>query len=285
MSSSSSKSIHVFAPAKLNLNLHVTGKLDSGYHTLDSLISFADIGDNILIEPSSDFEFQIDGPFSKHFRGRDLETDETATNLVVRAARGLAELTDKALELKTTLTKNLPLGGGIGGGSADAAAVIWGLLEFWDLSREPGAIKGLDSLLLSLGADVPICFACQSARIQGIGEIIDPVHSFPEVPIVLVYPGKPCETARIFGDYGGRLVEPLDLPQFETPQDLYKFMLESENMVSNAALRAVPEIQNALNALSAQAGCKFTRMSGSGSTCFGIFEGEDQAQDAAREMA
>lgn len=283
MTGDHAKALKVFAPAKVNLYLHVTGRRDNGYHELDSLIGFADIGDDVQITPAKNFGFEITGPFANAFRGRDIDNGPESSNLVVRAVWALSRLVEKAPAFHITLTKNLPLGAGIGGGSADAAAIIWGLLEYWGL---PTTLEGVDDLLLNLGADVPVCFACETMHVSGIGERLERIESFPEMPIVLVHPGKACSTQEIFGQFDGEFKKSVVLPSsFQTPENLFALMLRTENMLSASATYFVPEIENVLNALNAQSTCAFARMSGSGSSCFGLFTDVSAAEKAAQVLA
>lgn len=267
--------VSIFAPAKINLYLHVTERLPNGYHALDSLMTFADIGDRIQIEEADEFTFSIDGPFAGAFDGVDAE----ASNLVVKAATALAAAANKPLGYKITLTKNLPLGAGIGGGSADAAAIIWGLLSIWDL---PKNAPYLNDLMVKLGADVPVCFWSRDTRVRGIGDIFDPVDALPEMPIVLVHPGKPCSTPAVFSEFKGTLKTVQELPDsFENGKALISFLESQENDLYEPAQKIVPEIENILSALAAQDGCNLHRMSGAGSTCFGLFEDAHSAEKAA----
>jgi 4-diphosphocytidyl-2-C-methyl-D-erythritol kinase len=273
----------VFAPAKINLYLHVTGKRADGYHELDSLIGFVDIGDEVRIAGADDFDFEITGPFASALQGRDIDAGPESRNLVVRAVWGLSRLAGKAPRFKVTLEKNLPLGAGIGGGSADSAAVLWGLLEHWSL---PATLEGLNDLMLSLGADVPVCFACETMRVTGIGERLERIPALPEMPVVLVYPGKGCNTKTVFGRFQGEFKGVGALPaSFDSSAQLIDFLEGSENMLTQAALAIVPEIENALRALRGQNGCLLSRMSGSGAACFGLFNDMEQAQAAALELA
>lgn len=283
MTSETSRSLTVFALAKINLYLHVTDKLANGYHTLDSLISFADIGDEIIIEPAQDFQFEITGPFSAALKGNDIAAGPDSSNLAVKAVWGLSRLIEKAPSLHMRLVKNLPLGAGIGGGSADAAAVLWGLLEYWSL---PKNLSGLDDLMLKLGADVPVCFACEPCRVQGIGDILKSPPALPEAPVVLVYPGKPCHTAKIFNHMKASFSLPADLPEIITSFEMLCDVLSrTTNDLTQAAMDSVPDIKNVLQALDAQPGCALSRMSGSGSSCFGFFEDEQKAEAAALKLA
>ena len=274
--------VSIFAPAKINLYLHVTERLPNGYHALDSLMTFADIGDQIRIEEADEFAFEIDGPFAGAFEGADAKSGPDGSNLVVKAARALAAAASKSLNYKIILTKNLPLGAGIGGGSADAAAVLWGLLSKWDI---PKNVPYLDELMVGLGADVPVCFWSRDKRVRGIGEIFDPVDALPEIPIVLVHPGKPCSTPSVFSNFKGTLKTVQAIPDhFENAEDLISFLRNQENDLSEAAQKIVPEIKNILSSLAGQDGCNLDRMSGAGSTCFGLFENENAAQNAAHNI-
>ena len=282
MTDTQTKTLRVFAPAKINLYLHVTGRLDHGYHTLDSLIAFTDIGDQLTLSPSPDFQFTVDGVFAKSFGAKDLDASPSSSNLVVQATWTLARIAQKTPDVHAHLTKDLPLGSGIGGGSSDAAAMIWGLTEWWNL---PKNASYLPELLAKLGADVPVCLPCQSARVRGIGDILDPVPAIPETPIVLVYPGKPCSTADVFMRYQGDFKATREMPAgFGDFDHFIGFLEETENDLLTAACESVPEIANILQALSHQKGCALSRLTGSGSSCFGLFEHEHDAAQAAESI-
>jgi len=274
--------MRVFAPAKINLFLHIHKKLDNGYHHLDSLVSFVDVGDEITIEEADGFHFAVDGPFSGAFSGRDLDSSAQSSNLVVKAVWRLAQHAERAPNVAVTLTKNLPLGAGVGGGSSDAAAVIWGLCTLWDI---PHNAPFMDELLLSLGADVPVCFHARSARMQGIGDVLKDSPALPEIPIVMVYPSKPCVTADIFQRYTGGFRDVVAMPRdFGAQSDVVAFLKRCENALTQAAINIVPDIQNALMAVEAFDGCDLARMSGSGSCVFGLFENHSQANAAAKKI-
>ncbi len=283
MTSTQTKTLTIFAPAKINLYLHVTGRLDNGYHALDSLVAFADIGDEIRIEPAAlDFSFKMQGPYANAFGPKEFDASPNSSNLAVQAAWAISRAAQKIPNVKITLTKNLPLASGIGGGSSDAAAVIWGLMEWWGIPRQSGY---LPSLLASLGADVPVCLNCEPARLRGIGDIIDRVPPMPEIPVVLVNPGKSCPTAQVFARYSGTFREPGKLPErLDTLADLTAYIGAKENDLLAPACQVVPEIENVLRVLDFQAGCRLARMSGSGATCFGLFENEKHARDAAKNI-
>jgi 4-diphosphocytidyl-2-C-methyl-D-erythritol kinase len=283
MSPTQTKILTIFAPAKINLYLHITGKLDNGYHTLDSLVCFADIGDRVEIEPATDFEFRIKGPFAGAFSSKETDASPHSSNLIVQAVWALSRAAQKVPNVRVTLTKNLPLASGMGGGSSDAAAVIWGLLEWWGLSNQALYLPGL---MAQLGAGVPVCLPCKPARVRGIGDVLDSVPHLPEVPIVLVHPSRPCPTAHVFSGFNGAYQEPRSLPpQIESFDGLIGFLKSQDNMLEAAAYQQVPEILNATNALKAQKDCALARMTGSGATCFGLFAHEAAAQKAARVIA
>jgi len=275
-------SLHIFAPAKINLFLHVTGRRDNGYHELDSLVSFADTGDDVAISPATDFSFTVDGPFAGAFSDKEKDASPHSANIAVKAAWEMSRLLKKPLNLSLHLTKALPLAGGMGGGSSNAAAVIWGLMKFWDV--HPDEVD-LQSLMIRLGADVPVCLRCEAARVQGIGEILHEAPMMEEVPVVLVHPGKPCPTDKVFAHYLGDFREPKSLPSdLREYEDLVLFLRNRHNDLYRTACDIVPDIMNVVKVLEGQKGCGLGRMSGSGSSCFGLFETHEDAQRAAHEI-
>lgn len=267
----------VMAPAKVNLYLRVTGRRDDGYHTLDSLVCFADIGDRIMVEPAAEFAFAVRGPFADGFGAAERDAGPDSRNLAVRAAWATARAARRNLDVKITLVKNLPLASGIGGGSADAAAVVWALMEWWHMPRAGAA--WLPGLLLGLGADVPVCFSCQPAVMRGIGDELSPVTGLEEMPVVLVNPGVACPTAKVFAHYTQPFSAQADMAGVVT-----RFIAEQENDLTVPAQALVPVIGDVLGALRAQDGAGIVRLSGSGATCFAVFDDEMQAQDAADRL-
>lgn len=283
MTSTQTKLLTIFAPAKINLYLHVTGRLDNGYHTLDSLVAFADIGDSVSIEPAQDFEFVITGPYAKYFSAKERDASPNSSNIAVQAAWMLAQAAQKNLHVKITLTKNMPLAAGIGGGSSDAAAVAWGLSEWWGIPKGSHYLPGI---MARLGADVPVCFSCRASRVRGIGDVIDPAPPIGEIPVVLVNPGMACPTPDVFKSFSGAFREPKAMPKsLEHFDDFTAFLNLRGNDLEDAACDVVPEIKNVLASLAAQKGCALARMSGSGATCFGIFDNDRAAQKAAKTIA
>lgn len=279
MAHAQEKAIEVFAPAKINLYLHVTGKRLNGYHEIDSLVGFADIGDVIRISKpeKQEFSFNIEGKFSKNL------ASDPQNNLVTRAAYLLASAAGKPLSCSITLVKNLPVASGIGGGSSDAAATIFGLQKFWRLDKNAPYIA---PILENLGADVPVCMACTPSIMRGIGEELTPAPPMPETPIVLVNPLKPCPTPKVFGHYHApfkqNIALPVKLPRYN---DFISFLQKQGNDLTTAAQQTIPEIGNILATLTLQNGCSIARLSGSGATCFGLFQNETDAKNAAKNIA
>lgn len=275
--------LQVAAPAKINLTLRVTCKRPDGYHLLDSLVAFTDFGDSLEVCSASDFSFEVAGPFACSFTSAELDSSEASDNIVVRAATALARSEGRAPEVSIRLTKNLPLASGLGGGSADAAAVIRALQTLWGCSPEA---PYLPELLKSLGADVPVCWSNVPKRVRGIGEILEGAPIFPALNVVLVNPLKPCPTAEVFRRHQGFHEGSISFPvAFETVRQFAAFLETQDNDLLNAALQVVPEIGDCLEALSAQSVCLISRLSGSGATCFGVFESAQQAADVAERIA
>ncbi len=274
------KIISVFAPAKINLFLHLTRKMQNGYHALQSLISFADIGDLIEIEPADQFSLSIKGPFASYFKEQEHHSAVGSSNLVVKAARALAQNADKPLNVKITLTKNLPLAAGIGGGSSDAAATLWGLQQLWGLDRNAPYLL---PLMTKLGADVPVCMHCQPTLVEGIGEKLLQAPNMPEIPILIVNPLVSCPTAEIFMNHHGLFKDKITLPDnFATVFELVDFLRTTQNDLYAPAAQLVPEIGNVLNALDADTQCLLSRMTGSGASSFALFETIESAHNAQK---
>lgn len=271
----------VIAPAKVNLYLHVTGRRDDGYHLLDSLLVFADVADQITLHPASQFSFAIEGPYAKAFTAQDRDETPASRNLAVRAAHAGARFFNRRLDMRMTLTKNLPLSSGMGGGSADAAAVVWGLIRYWGLNVPP--LSALMPLLLSLGADVPVCYLCHSAHVGGIGETLTPCD-LPEYAAVLVNPRQSCPTPEIFGQYkaqGLAFRAPVALPGLHDRHDMLAFLRQQGNDLQAVAAGRLPVIETVIESLQATPGVDLVRMSGSGATVFALYPDYDCAEDAA----
>jgi 4-diphosphocytidyl-2-C-methyl-D-erythritol kinase len=265
------------APAKLNLYLHVTGKRADGYHLLDSLVAFTDVYDTLTLTPAPALAFTADGPFAGGFGDED-----PATNLVVRAAQGLAEATGNTVQAAFHLTKNLPVASGIGGGSADAAACLRGLARLWGI--EPSAPAVLD-VAAKLGSDIPVCVVGQSTFFGGIGTDLASAPRLPEAGLLLVNPGIGLSTPSVYRARQGGFTPAM---RFDTaPADidaLVSLLARRRNDLTDAAVSLVPQIDTVLGAIGALTGCKLARMSGSGATCFGIFDDAAAARRAGEAL-
>ncbi len=270
--------VEVFAPAKINLTLHVTGRRTDGYHLLDSLVVFArHVGDVIHVEPAHRLELTVEGPFRDN-----VPTDET--NLVVRAARLLQSLRTVQRGARLRLEKNLPHGAGIGGGSADAAAALKALAVLWDVPPPTPAET------LPLGADVPACMAGPAPlRMRGIGERLDPVPALPPLWLILVNPGRHVSTPRVFSlfdsTHGADALGMEDLRAGWDFETFHAWLSSQGNDLMACATEEVAEIGNVLDALRSSPGCRTANMSGSGSTCWGLFKTAAVAQMTADKLA
>lgn len=250
------------APAKINLALHVTGRRADGYHLLDSLVIFAAVGDWVRLDPAG-VGLTVSGPFAA-----DVPVGEG--NLCLQAAR-LA-----GVEVGIALTKALPVASGIGGGSADAAAVLRGLAQLGHpLPDDPA----------SLGADVPVCLAApQPARMRGIGEVVEALPPLPNLHLVLCNPRVPLATPAVFAALTRRDNTPLPaVPAFAEAGALTAWLAECRNDLEAPAVFLAPAIAEVLAGLRAT-GARLARMSGSGATCFGIYPDAGSAEAAARTL-
>lgn len=257
-----------FAPAKVNLALHVTGRRADGYHLLDSLVVFADLGDRIRVEAAERLSLSVTGP-----RAAGVPAD--ATNLVWRAAEALGP----GRGARITLEKHLPAAAGIGGGSSDAAAALRALATLWDVALPRAAD------VLALGADVPVCLDARAARMGGIGERLDPVPALPEAGLVLVNPGTGVSTPAVFKALAQRNNPPLPDPgPWADAAALAAWLRQTRNDLEAPARALVPEIGAVLGAISTAPGCLLARMSGSGATCFGLFADRASAARAAQAI-
>jgi len=259
----------MFAPAKVNLFLHVIGKRADGYHLLDSLAVFPAVGDFCSVEPADALSLKITGPF-----GASLMAEPG--NLVLRAARLLKA--DGGAEL--TLEKNLPVASGIGGGSADAAAALRMLSRHWGLDAP------LHDLALRLGADVPVCLASAPARMSGIGDLLLPAPNLPAFGILLCNPGIAVSTAEVFRARAEKTFSlPAELPEsWPSAAEMAAALAELHNDLEDPAIGLAPVIGDVLAALRRLPGCLLARMSGSGATCFALFATRAAAAEAAAAL-
>lgn len=265
-------SVRVFAPAKINLFLHVGEKRSDGYHALQSLAVFVhDVGDELVFRSGSTLELAITGPHGAH-----LSADND--NLVLKAARALRA--DRGAEI--VLTKNLPVASGIGGGSADAAATLRGLVHLWNLDVEEAQLLDIAA---GLGSDVPVCVKSEPAWMEGRGEILTPATPIPDMPIVLVNPRVEVQTGKVFAAltkrHGVEMVLPSGFPNVDA---LLAYIAQTSNDLEAPARSLAPVIGDVLDALSDMPGARLARMSGSGATCFALFDSREHAHDAMRAL-
>lgn len=265
------------ARAKINLALHVIGRRPDGYHELDMLVAFADTGDTVILTPSDLDRFDIDGPMAG-----GIQAD--ADNLVLRALRGFRETTGCAAPLAIRLTKRLPVASGIGGGSADASAMLRGLCRLHGWATGDPAIA---AMARSLGADVPMCLASLPARVEGIGERIAPTAGRLTFGLLLVNPCIGVSTPTVFKTLERRDNPPLPpLPTLNTVTDLTAFLVgETRNDLERPAKAIAPVIVDTLADIASLPGARLARMSGSGATCFGLFDDRPAAETAAAIIA
>lgn len=256
-----------FAPAKINLTLHVTGLREDGYHLLDSLVVFVDVGDQISVTASDVLSLSLTGTEAQ---GLAAEPD----NLVMLAAK-LVGVTDAHI----TLEKNLPTSSGIGGGSADAAATLRALT----VGRGRPLPSSQD--VLKLGADVPVCLKSKSVRMKGVGEILLPILTLPEMHLVLVNPRQTVSTPEIFKHLKDKHNSEMDtIPKNSAFDAFIAWLKLQRNDLQAPAVSLVPAISNALSAIE-NTHASIARMSGSGATCFGIYRSSEDAENAATQLS
>ena len=264
--------VHQPARAKVNLYLHVLGKRPDGYHDLESLVVFAEFGDEIEVTPAPGLSLRTRGPFAGRLpRARD--------NVVLRAAETLRAAARVDAGAEITLTKRLPLAAGLGGGSADAAATLRALCELWKIDADK---VNLGKIAAELGADVPVCLAARAALITGRGEVLLPVPPLPPFHLVLVNPGVGLSTAEVFAHYDGHgSGETALAAKFPDARALAQALSACRNDLDPAARDLVPAIGRTLRLLAGTPCCLLSRMSGSGATCFGLFDNSIDAEAAA----
>jgi 4-diphosphocytidyl-2-C-methyl-D-erythritol kinase len=273
------------ARAKVNLTLRVTGRRIDGYHDLESVVAFADCADRLSLMPGSKLALEMSGPLAQ-------ACGETGDNLVLKAARLLGNRVPDLKVGQFTLEKVLPVAAGIGGGSADAAAALRLLAQLNGLALDD---KRLRDVALATGADVPVCLASRACDMTGVGETLLPL-SLPIMPCVMVNPRIPVATKDVFRALGLRngelLVGATDVfrgTAWPEPgasvEDWVEVLAASSNDLEAPAIRIEPVIGNVISALSATNGAWLARMSGSGATCFAIYENTADAQRAAQKIA
>jgi 4-diphosphocytidyl-2-C-methyl-D-erythritol kinase len=268
-----------FAPAKVNLTLHVLGRRADGYHEIDSLVAFADVADRLMFRSGPPLELSVSGPTGAAAGASD-------DNLVLKAARALAARVEGLRLGAFMLDKQLPVAAGLGGGSSDAAAALRLLAQANGLSSQDAR---LHAAAQATGADVPVCLDPKARLMRGIGEILsEPLH-LPEIAAVLVNPGVAVPTKDVFAALGApALTGPPEPNEFiaidADAASLVPLLAGRRNDLQTPAIKIRPVIADVLRALERSANCLLARMSGSGATCFGLFGSSGTAEEAARRL-
>ncbi|MEC3859896.1 4-(cytidine 5'-diphospho)-2-C-methyl-D-erythritol kinase [Mesobacterium sp. TK19101] len=254
----------VFAPAKINLTLHVTGQREDGYHLLDSYVVFADVGDRVTVAKAEDTSLTITGPMAEG-------VPADPGNLCWRAADAFGQ------PVAITLEKHLPMAAGIGGGSSDAAATLKAMEKLYN---QPAPFDPI-----TLGADVPVCMVAHAAHMQGIGDWVLPLYQEP-LNAVLVNPRIAVSTPEVFRALPRKDNPPMTpWPEGGGFPAVVRWLSEQRNDLQAPAIALQPVIGTVLSALDALQGCALSRMSGSGATCFALFATAQDAQAGAARLA
>jgi 4-diphosphocytidyl-2-C-methyl-D-erythritol kinase len=269
-----------FAPAKVNLTLHVLGKRADGYHELESLVVFADVGDELTFVPGGELALDVTGPTAA-------SAGDTGDNLVLKAARALAERVPGLRLGRFTLDKQLPVAAGLGGGSSDAAAALRLLARENKLALDDARIR--DAARVT-GADVPVCIDPKARMMRGIGEILSAPLPMQKLHAVLVNPRVAVPTRDVFVALAAKPLEAV--PQ---PDDFIRPRMEAASILSEVsrrrndleypAVRLQPVIDQVIVALNGSATCGLARMSGSGATCFGLYHTAADASLVAEKIS
>lgn len=263
------------APAKINLYLHITGRRSDGYHLLDSLVAFTEYGDRVFASPADELSLRIKGAFGLSLIGNEED------NLIMHSARAFRDLIGVQEGAALTLEKNLPVSSGIGGGSADAAAALRLLARLWNVNADD---RDLSSIGLTIGSDVPVCIIGTPSKMSGAGEIVHSVPPLPNCAVLLVNGGEAVSTSAAFGAYrqkpsiSANWVPPLNY------RDFVSRLLLLRNDLTDAAQQASPVVKEILAVLERSEGCTLARVSGSGGTCFGLFEDCFHANTAKKKI-
>ncbi len=255
--------ISALAPAKVNLNLHILGSADQGYHYLDSLVVFTDFGDEVHIKKTKKTSYNLKGPYST---GLLMNND----NLILKAHKSLEAMINKSLTCEITLIKNLPSAAGIGGGSSDGATTLKLVNKLFELGITEEKLKETG---LSLGADFPVCLHGETCFMSGIGDIITPISYFPKLHIALINPKKTTSTKKVFQLFNNNYSSPLQYSDSFKLENLFSWLSTTHNDLQKPATSLVPEISFILQQLE-KISTKYYPilthygMSGSGATCY-----------------
>ena len=260
--------LQALSRVKVNLYLHIIGKRADGYHNLDSLVAFPEIGDEILVSPSNSINLKITGKSKKELNEKE--------NLILKAIKLLK---NRKMGADIHLIKDTPISAGLGGGSSNAAVTLKLLSKLWNVPLPP-----INELVL-LGADIPVCMDWRLQRMQGIGEKNSFVASPDSLWIVLLNNGDRVPTSTVFqglaqNEFSGLV----NVPRLNEKNILIKFLKSTRNDLEKSAIKNYPAINDLINSLKLTSGCLVARMSGSGSTCFGLYEKKDEAEKAKKHL-
>ncbi len=263
------------APAKINLTLRVVGRRSDGYHELESLVAFASVTDTLSLRPGADTGLSIAGRYAA-------ACEPDADNLVLKAEAALRVRAPGLRGGHFYLEKNLPVAAGIGGGSADAAASLRLLAR---TNGMPADHPALAAAALATGADVPVCLASKARIMRGVGEILSAPVALPALLAVLVNPGIPLSTRDVFTAFAGMRGSETPLPPVpDDTEAFFAFLSAHGNDLTAPAVACAPAVGEVLDMLAGLPGARVARMSGSGPTCFALFDSADQAEWAARQL-
>jgi 4-diphosphocytidyl-2-C-methyl-D-erythritol kinase len=267
------------APAKVNLTLRVLGRRLDGYHDLESLVAFADIGDDLSLTPDGELALTVGGPSAA-------QAGEGADNLVIKAARALAARVPGLRFGTFHLDKRLPVAAGLGGGSADAAAALRLLARANGLAADD---PRLFEAARAAGADVPVCLDPRPRLMRGIGDVLSAPLALPPLPAVLVNPGVALSTKSVFVRWTAAAAPAaFDGSKFSATlgrDEWLQLLALHGNDLEPAAIALEPMIAEVLAELRALPGCRLARMSGSGATCFALFAAAAAAIEGANTLA
>jgi len=261
------------APAKVNLTLRVLGRRADGYHEIDSLVVFAGVGDELSFAQGAELALTVTGPTAS-------AAGEISDNLVLKAARALVARVEGLAVGSFALSKRLPVAAGLGGGSSDAAAALRLLARANGIALDDPRLMQAAQVT---GADVPVCLDPRPRRMRGIGDILSEPLDIPKLPAVLVNPGVAVPTREVFAALNLKPgAQAADAPP--PPAALLDEISSCRNDLEEPAIELQPVIAEVLAVLRKLPGCRLSRMSGSGATCFGLFEATHAAEAAARML-
>jgi 4-diphosphocytidyl-2-C-methyl-D-erythritol kinase len=270
------------APAKINLTLRILGRRADGFHELESLVAFARFGDRLTLWPGRPLDLNVSGPMAAG-------AGPLADNLVLRAARALAERIEGLKLGRFVLFKRLPSGAGLGGGSADAAAALRLLAKANGLGLDD---RRIHEAARTTGADIPVCLDPRPRLMRGIGEILSPAMVLPKLGILIVHPGLALPTGPVFkalglapGEHYAKASSSSPSGEAANRDALLAWLASERNDLESAAISIAPHVADVLRAIAELAGCRLARMSGSGSACFGLFDSGRAAAAAAQRLA